>query len=401
MDHSFYTDRLSAYFDQELKDEELVMVEEHVKECDECQAILKRMEQFTDFVSDNDALGESEYWEANAKKIESALGFENNTEIIPVKKKSTWKGLSWKLTAAAASLAVLASITLYKSEIFDSIDSLEQSAPAYITDSVDSPSAIGDTVGLIMPAQDIQFDAVKEQRVKESESTDEDSFDERPETETKKSAPQKVTTDNLRETAEPVDRKTEVSNETMAVPPSPVEKQKTTAPQRSAGTTVLEKKKKTKAVELETTAQTEAEAAPDRKTPTSPQLVTPLTTGQDKASLTDTDEDVGKESVSEHELMYWRGVRDSIQLLLNPPKKGRSSKATTKSYSAPSELKEELDKEELQNSLLQAYFEIASFTSDDTEKTEAIKYLEKIAESNDLLAVKAREYLRKLDIAGE
>ena len=127
MEHQFYIDRLSAYFDNELKNEELVIVKEHVMGCSECQKKLQELEKLENLIIEKSDLSESDYWEQSAQKIESALSSQTDATIISVGKSKSSVSLWWKLTGVAASLVLVA---LFAFEQKDSGDELlRQEAP--------------------------------------------------------------------------------------------------------------------------------------------------------------------------------------------------------------------------------------------------------------------------------
>jgi len=127
MNHEFYTDRLSSYFDQELKNEEFVIVDEHVKQCVECQQLLAQYAKLDDTINRHAELDDTAYWEKSAQKIEAAIGGDQKTEVIAIP-KSTYKGLWWKISGLAASIAILAFISLYEKDITNDLD--QQISPA-------------------------------------------------------------------------------------------------------------------------------------------------------------------------------------------------------------------------------------------------------------------------------
>jgi len=114
MEHQFYRDRLSAYFDHELKHEEHAIVHEHIESCDECQKELLELEKLENLIADKTTLSDNDYWEQSAQKIESALEPNKKTEVIEIPKKS--KGLWWKLTGVAASLVLVSLIAFEEKE---------------------------------------------------------------------------------------------------------------------------------------------------------------------------------------------------------------------------------------------------------------------------------------------
>ena len=117
MEHSFFKDRLSAYFDNELPPQEKQVVEQHLRDCVECRAELTKLRQLEDAVNRHAGLADTDYWEKSAQKIESRLGFEQQTVITPVGRKWSGRGVGWKALAAAASIAVLAYVGINSDKI--------------------------------------------------------------------------------------------------------------------------------------------------------------------------------------------------------------------------------------------------------------------------------------------
>ncbi|MDH3938151.1 MAG: zf-HC2 domain-containing protein, partial [candidate division Zixibacteria bacterium] len=105
MNHGYYQDRLSAYFDQALTGEEMQMIKEHLTSCAECRARLDDLARLDSLIEDKAGLGESDYWETAARKIEDRLTVAEESKVTVV--RSGWFGLGWKLAAAAASIAAL------------------------------------------------------------------------------------------------------------------------------------------------------------------------------------------------------------------------------------------------------------------------------------------------------
>ena len=134
MDHSYFKDRISAYHDRDLPPYELQVVEEHLKECAECQALLAEFEKLDRMVAEKSELADDDYWEQSAQKIEKALGFDETTEVVDIRPKS-WRGLGWKIAAAAASLAVITFIGLHQGDIF------KEQPPSVPSIKVDSPAS--------------------------------------------------------------------------------------------------------------------------------------------------------------------------------------------------------------------------------------------------------------------
>ena len=127
MDHGYFQDRLSAYHDRSLTPEEMRMLEEHVAACAECRAQLERLAKLDRLIDEKADLAESDYWETSAQKIEQRLGFKEESKVTTIRR--SWAGLSWKLAAAAASVAALTFIALHEGDILDSADRRMQDSP--------------------------------------------------------------------------------------------------------------------------------------------------------------------------------------------------------------------------------------------------------------------------------
>ena len=53
MDHGYFKDRISAYYDNNLKPEERVVIEEHLKECEECRKLLAELAKLDRLVEEH------------------------------------------------------------------------------------------------------------------------------------------------------------------------------------------------------------------------------------------------------------------------------------------------------------------------------------------------------------
>ncbi len=129
MEHSYFKDRISAYYDQSLPPYEEEVVKEHLQSCEECQKLLKNFGKLDDLVQERSELKSDEYWEKAAQKIEQSIGIEDEKKVVEIKKKPSF-GNIWKFTAAAASIAFLTFIALNEDEISQPADEmLEYSLP--------------------------------------------------------------------------------------------------------------------------------------------------------------------------------------------------------------------------------------------------------------------------------
>ena len=143
MNHGYFQDRLSAYLDHELKAEEYAALAQHLEECAECRAELDRLRELDRLVAEQSPLGDSDYWEASARKIEERLGFRG-AEVIEVSRLRRTRSMSgwwWKVPAIAASVVLVGYIGLHESDILKDellIPTQEQQAPKPGEDNVDT-----------------------------------------------------------------------------------------------------------------------------------------------------------------------------------------------------------------------------------------------------------------------
>jgi hypothetical protein len=124
MNHEYFRDRVSAYHDGDLPPQELELMRQHLKECPDCRELLGRLEKLDRLVEEHSDLGGKEYWETLAEKIDSRLGTRAETPTVDVRRFS-WKGMTWKLAAVAASFAVIGFVALHQSDIMRQVPESE------------------------------------------------------------------------------------------------------------------------------------------------------------------------------------------------------------------------------------------------------------------------------------
>ncbi len=118
MEHSYFQDRLSAYYDNELPLQEKVVVDEHVKGCEECRRLLEKYARLDDLVNTHGQLGDTDYWERSAKEIDRAIDRQQEDKIVSVSAARRKFDLGWKLAAVAATLVLVGYIGIHKDDIF-------------------------------------------------------------------------------------------------------------------------------------------------------------------------------------------------------------------------------------------------------------------------------------------
>lgn len=143
MDDKYFKDKISGYFDGDLKPDEMEMMREWLENSEEGQKALAELGRLDEFVEKHSQLsGGEDFWEAQAQKIEARLGFESaqpaNVTTIAKPKSS---GMTWKLLAAAASIVLLAYIGINEFEVFGPEDIIPTAAPEL---KVDQPIPVGE-----------------------------------------------------------------------------------------------------------------------------------------------------------------------------------------------------------------------------------------------------------------
>ena len=358
------------------------MLGEHIASCPECQKLLAELERLDQVVADRIELGGSkDYWERSAQKIEERLGFVEKTEITPIAKPSWDKSLVWKLSAVAASAAVLVFIGINKDDIFKrGITEPEQKQEIrqnVVPDSIaEQPLSTESTVGQ------------KESRAKQQPTA---------ETSTEKVQEKIAPAEQLssKQTAPVLDevrselKKVDVAEDDLSVDAISVQEESRT--------------RKERLVAPSTSTPTADSESPVSKPSvlSAPALQREM---QDMAAST-----VEAESAvaqTENELTRWRQLRDSLSLALEAPKQSMAEKygitgfqksEKSKKAAAASSLRSADARVETEKQYIEACYQIALLTEDAEEYQSAKQSLEKIAgEVGSTNATFAGEYLTRL-----
>lgn len=116
MEHSYFRDRISAFKDNGLNTEEQYLISLHLKECAECRALLEKLEALDSMVARESELSPDEYFEKLASMIDKKIAGDS-AKVTDISTRSSWTGLTWKITAMAASVAFLVFIGYHKDDI--------------------------------------------------------------------------------------------------------------------------------------------------------------------------------------------------------------------------------------------------------------------------------------------
>jgi len=370
MDHSYYQDRISAYYDGQLPPQEREVVEQHLGECRECRNLLANLEKLDRLVEQHSQLGSGEYWEQSAKKIEQKLDFTQEVKAIDVT-PSRWKGLAGKLAAVAASIAILAFIALYERDISKEISPLvlkSTQAPQVISKkempslskegSYDEKATENKGTGAVIP--------VDERKAKVTVAQKDEAVT--PEELIKKQATKPLPAQTV---VEPIAEKVDVPSAELAVA------------EQGEGGIIAE----------ETISVAEPQIAQEFPEFARIQADTMSTTQQTVSVVVSAPvlPDSWLQPVS---LEQWRHRRDSLQVLyaeLSSPHRELSEvKSRQKGGRPPVQQIEEL--------LLHSYYQVARLTQDEKEQAVAISYLADYAKKTESrYRDQAQKYLKELE----
>src|SRR3989304_8185410 len=117
MNHSYFSDRISAFKDGALPPYEQAAIAEHLKQCNQCRAALAKLEKLDRLVDERSGLDGRDYWEDLAQRTEHRIGLEE-TRVTDIRPAGRGWGLGWKWISVAASVAILTFIGLHQSDIF-------------------------------------------------------------------------------------------------------------------------------------------------------------------------------------------------------------------------------------------------------------------------------------------
>lgn len=415
MDHAYFRDRVSAFHDRELPLQELAIVEEHIRGCVECQKLLADLEKLDAAVAARMELAQTDYWEDLAHRTEERLGFIEKTEVTPVRRG--WdSGLAWKITAIAASLAILVFIGINKDDIIKQDEivtppGVREPALPQLPDTTavmfdlpeqkdegggqrrpeetspaPTPSEVGSARRQV--PETVQFQADREQLrsgTAQTESAADQPVTPASQTQTSPGA------SNLQETSRvaPESRQDERA-QPLPVEPRITKEQLQPLPDTYAPQTAEpEQASKTKAVRKKTTGAAE-------QVQEAPQVT-------DKNMTAETDADV---EAAENELQSWRAERDSLTSELKARKLdmverfGISSFRSTKSGVRKLQSAAGIEKQQAatEQAYLEASYHVARLTDDRREYQDARASLEEAASRGSSANARlARQFLSQLD----
>ena len=410
MEHSYFKDRISAYHDNELKHEERQAIEDHLAECAECRQLLEQLGKLDAMVEKRSGLKDDEYWEQSARRIEQALGAEKATSTVTTVAPSAYKGLWWKVAGIAASVAVIAFIALYETDITrEAQQAIEMKIVA------DTPPEPGDDTvvseGFVpQPAVEKPSESKLTQEPKQETELDELLDRDEP---TKRRTVYKDTESAQTDPTVVVDYADNVVPATKESPGRDnliAEAEKTTPDLQAVADSVLAE------IEDDTDYFSELGA-----------VVSPSESkGEAQDAVTNKEGEVfvrggsaaevayialPEEPVSdERNLDYWRSKRDSLVAVLPTRKlaaiavvteeaiKSTSLAAKSKKILADSTAETETVHNEVEIQLLECLFRIAELTPDENERAASVTALKQYAESDDPeLKALASVYLTQLE----
>ncbi len=372
MDHSYFRDKISAYFDNELSPQEREVIEQHLAQCQECRNLLAELKRLDRTVEKHSQLGGEEYWEQSAQRIEQRLGFTEGTKVTDIT-PSRWKGLVPKLAAVAASIAVLGFIVLYEGDISKEVSPPipKTVEPPQVVSKKGAPTLSKEGTYEKMATEDKETNAVtpvdeREAKVAVAQKEEVITPQELPKIQAAKPTP-------ARTVIESVPEKVEVLSPSVDL----------AVAERGEGGIIAE----------ETISVAKPKIAQEFSEFKTAHADTASTT-QKTVSMVVSDTVLPDDWLQPVSLDKWRHRRDSLQTLYaevtSPHKVLSAAKSRQKESLPPAQQVEKL--------LLYAYFQIASLTQDDNERSAAIDFLSKYDEPESSCKDLAEKLLKELGV---
>ena len=373
-------------------------VRRHLDECEQCRQLLAEIERLDRLVADKASLPDGDYWEQSAQAIERRLDTVVATKITDIS-RFRWTGMTGKIVAVAASVAVLAFIGLYQTDILRDVpqtpriletpaakddEAVEKQVPepkmsrrGDVEGIADEETAVREMPPIVEAEADLAGAGSIEKKEAESQDDDMVSDDVQP------AAPEKTVQQLLENVSgmakgrsEQVYTKATLTKvDSVSLEPRGVESKKA-GPYKMEGVTVTASAKSQVAMEpssgvamrdADKTVETDAAA----ETVVSWVVSPPTDTSLDG----------------------WRQRRDSLQTLHADLTSPHMALADAKARRT----RPEVTIEDVERQLLRSYYEIARLTPDVQERRDAINYLNRHTEKPDACCKDvAEEYLREL-----
>lgn len=396
MDHSFFEDRLSAFYDGELKNEDKFIMAEHIENCLSCQARLDEYRMLDEKADELSKLSDSDYWEKSANKIDEAIAKSDKAEIIEVK-KSTWQGMGWKITGLAASIMLLTFIGLYEEDIIENVPTpeyeIQSDQPALQPTetqsiAIDSVSQTDGRITTEVADQDISD--------RQEEAISKPAPDDIPELESPRGATQKndqLIVDGIETSLKDKDVVTETRSELADIKkenigiPAPVQN---ISKDKSL-------KRELSPIQVSQDEEKSLDSDLFESTTVANKILPQSLAAQEDESI---GEALVKFDLSSPDLNHWQNKRDS---LLGSEKIQKSKDSSSKPAANYARGKKQRSDKTVDKSLLlmECYYQIALLTDDDEERLEALKELSVYSESdNKSYRLQAEKYLQTLQDKG-
>ncbi len=114
MDHSYYSDRISAYSDGALEAQERELIRRHLEECADCRSLFEKLNHLSAVIEEKSVLGNNEYFENLARKIDRKIAAPGEKAVDV--RELRWNSFWWKISAVAATIVLVGTIGFYQYE---------------------------------------------------------------------------------------------------------------------------------------------------------------------------------------------------------------------------------------------------------------------------------------------
>ncbi|PKK84437.1 MAG: hypothetical protein CVT49_03690 [candidate division Zixibacteria bacterium HGW-Zixibacteria-1] len=147
---------LSGFIDDQLDKDDRKLVEEHLKSCAECTEHFEKLLALGRMVDDFDIDGDESYWAEQKDAVLDRIEKLETEKVVPVRR--SYRNLIYKLAAVAASVALIAFISVHEAEKVGPVRGLFKSEKA----KVSQPS---ESVNYLAPAPVKDADTMTSERV--------------------------------------------------------------------------------------------------------------------------------------------------------------------------------------------------------------------------------------------
>lgn len=136
-------EKLSLYIDNLLDPDETNIIREHIETCDSCRDYYDKLLKLGQMVDRFDISDKEDHWEAQKDKVMEQIERAESEKIIKVQSIKK-RGRFYKYMAVAASLALVAFVSIYESQEFSQFNSMFDDSEEITTEQLSEIDSVED-----------------------------------------------------------------------------------------------------------------------------------------------------------------------------------------------------------------------------------------------------------------